>query len=374
MLNEVKDIHDELYMISQVFEQQLQVLLQMSDILTYRPQETEDIQTPMEAEHSQRSVFPHVIKQWNKIQNKIEQRRDQLIEMDANALRTFKNINNLFDMKQRQANVLEAHYSRKVAQDSARQSTTIMIFTVVTIIFLPLSFMSSFYALNVKEFPRDDRNELYMSLGYVSGHVFGIGLSIAFAIVILAFGINAAFNRFGAPAILGTRSGPSSSTTTLRSDPSSQTLASPRESASTGASHRSLANLTRRTTTFRTSDGRPFALKTKRVVAERQDGVSLFSYNSLVRPSNGTAMEKGGGVIESYKDEESGSSPSARSWWSTPWRSSPVLATQPLDQEVGLERTPASWDVGVQGERSRRWVSWSALMAGRQSNGRVSTI
>jgi hypothetical protein len=182
MLNEIKDVHDELEMILHVFDTQLEVLQQMNTLLTYR----------------QRPVAPHILKKWSKIMDKIERRREKVQAMDHNAHRTYKSINNLFDMKQRQANVLEAHYSRKVAQDSGRQATTIMIFTTVSVIFLPLSFMSSFYALSIKEFPRDpsNQNQLYMPLSYVVLRVIGTGLGIAALLVLLAFGLNHLINRY----------------------------------------------------------------------------------------------------------------------------------------------------------------------------------
>jgi CorA-like Mg2+ transporter protein len=370
MLNEVKDIHDELYMISQVFDQQLNVLNQMGDLLEYRPADSLDPEVP---------VTPHVIKKWKKLQIEIEQRRDRLAEMDANAHRTYKNINNLFDMKQRQANVLEAHYSRKVAQDSGRQSTTIMVFTIVTIVFLPLSFMSSFFAISVKEFPRDGNNALYMSLSYVSTRVFGIGISIAAAIVLLAFGINEWASPVAGSGFLFRRR----RTSTAQEQASTVAPSSASISFSTGASHKSaLTSLRRRgTAMLRAPDGRRFTLKPKRIVAERQDGVSLFSYNSIIRHGNGgqggsgistTAKRR---IIEEKEESGGGSSPSTqRSWWSSPWRSSPVLASQNRDAELerALERNVGSWDVGVAGNRKRRWASWRARMMGNE--GRVSTV
>jgi hypothetical protein len=381
MLNEVKDIHDELYMISQVFDQQMLVLNQMGELLEYRPSSAQDPQI---------SVPPHVIKKWKKLQIEIEQRRDHIAEMDANAHRTFKNINNLFDMKQRQANVLEAHYSRKVAQDSGRQSTTIMVFTIVTIIFLPLSFMSSFFAISVKEFPRDraNQNQLYMSLSYVSARVFGIGISIAVLVVLLAFGINESMNRSALSSFLfphAPSSSSASSTTHSRDQAPSSLPSSVAASLTTSAASRSspLTSLRHRgTALLRTADGRRFTIKPKRVVAERQDGVSLFSYNSIVQPkdnySGGGAGKRGTAVVNDEKDGSGGgSSPSTRSWWSGPWRSSPALAAaaaqaRDAESERALERNIGSWDVGVAGSRQRRWASWRARMMGNQR--RVSTV
>lgn len=87
-----------------------------------------------------------------------------------------------------------------------------MIFTVVTIVFLPLSFMSSFYALSVDEFPRDpsNQNQLYMPLSYVTSRVLGIGFGIAILIVALGFIINYSITGFPTVRWLPSRNRPNS--------------------------------------------------------------------------------------------------------------------------------------------------------------------
>ncbi|KAF2436054.1 hypothetical protein EJ08DRAFT_224342 [Tothia fuscella] len=221
LINEIKDIQDELEIIDSILACQSGVLEQMGDLFTYR--DPDDKQRPS----------PQTVNKYNKIVESVEQRRLKINKMGANAKRTHKAVNistklsisfakltsvqltNLFDLKQKQANVLEAHYARKVAQvkytsscltgclrskDSGRQSTTLMIFTVVTIVFLPLSFMSSFYALSVKEYPRDptNQNQISLPLQYVAARVLGIGMVIAFVIVALGFFVNSLIIGFPA--------------------------------------------------------------------------------------------------------------------------------------------------------------------------------
>lgn len=45
-------------------------------------------------------------------------------------------IDTLLDLKQKQANITEAQYTRKQSDDTATQSDTVMVFTVVTILFV----------------------------------------------------------------------------------------------------------------------------------------------------------------------------------------------------------------------------------------------
>lgn len=56
-----------------------------------------------------------------------------------------------------------------------------MVFTIVTIIFLPMSFIASFFAINFEDW--GDR----LTIDYVSRYMFPIGLAISFIFVTAAF-------------------------------------------------------------------------------------------------------------------------------------------------------------------------------------------
>ncbi|TLS26258.1 hypothetical protein PpBr36_04723 [Pyricularia pennisetigena] len=99
-------------------------------------------------------------------------RNAEITKNSAHELATYWDIAwkayNLLDFKQKGANLAEAQWTRKQAEETARQGNIIMVFTKVTIIFasqsntgpLPVSFLSSFFALEITEFPRDDEKEL----------------------------------------------------------------------------------------------------------------------------------------------------------------------------------------------------------------------
>jgi len=45
-------------------------------------------------------------------------------------------LNELIDLKQKFSNVLEARWARTMAEETTRQGTTLMVFTIVTIVFV----------------------------------------------------------------------------------------------------------------------------------------------------------------------------------------------------------------------------------------------
>jgi hypothetical protein len=350
MLNEIKDIHDELYMISRVLDQQNRVINKMSSFLQDRapPDSDDDF-----------DISPQMLHRWEKIIASIDQRQIKLADMDSNAHRTFKNINNLFDMKQRQANVLEAHYSRRVSQDSGRQATTVMIFTVVTIIFLPLSFMSSFFTLPIAEFPRDreNQNSVAMPLHYAAGRIFGIGFGIAIFIVVIGFGFNEVNARWAKAKPVIAMPNTEKMASSIKTAASQISGANSVPSFTTGISNLSL--LRRRETPLRSPDGGRFLFQKKRVqyATARGDAISSFTYESIIRP-------------EKDDKEELSTPTSARSWWSFPLRSSPLLgsagAVSTLERGSGARRHAGSWGI----TQSSGWT----LFKRKGNDGRVSTV
>jgi Mg2+ and Co2+ transporter CorA len=94
----------------------------------------------------------------------------------------------LLDMKQKQANIAEASLSRMSAQVASEQNRAIMIFTVFTIIFLPLSFFTSVFGMNTREWSGTSSNldlhEIFLIAGCVSAAVIIGALLLAFNRVI----------------------------------------------------------------------------------------------------------------------------------------------------------------------------------------------
>jgi hypothetical protein len=63
-----------------------------------------------------------------------------------------------------------------------------MVFTIVTIVFLPMSFIASFFAINIIDFPHNSSNGgSGLPLGFVAKYMFGIGLAVSIPLIVIAF-------------------------------------------------------------------------------------------------------------------------------------------------------------------------------------------
>jgi hypothetical protein len=88
-------------------------------------------------------------------------------------------LKDLLTLKQQQAGVIEAREAVKQAQLTLKQGQSIMIFTVVTIIFLPLSFIASVFGMNAREFTTDSHLPLSME--------FKLMFPVSAAIIVTSF-------------------------------------------------------------------------------------------------------------------------------------------------------------------------------------------
>jgi Mg2+ and Co2+ transporter CorA len=82
---------------------------------------------------------------------KVSSRRQELQKLQTSAREVAEQLHDLMTLKQQQASIIEATAALGLAEETVKQGRTIMGFTVITIIFLPLSFMSSVFGMNAKE-------------------------------------------------------------------------------------------------------------------------------------------------------------------------------------------------------------------------------
>ena len=64
-----------------------------------------------------------------------------------------------------------------------------MVFTIVTAVFLPMSFIAAVFAIPIREFPHLDGTPS-LSFAYVCKYLFGIGLAISIPLIAVAFAVD----------------------------------------------------------------------------------------------------------------------------------------------------------------------------------------
>ncbi|KAK4175046.1 hypothetical protein QBC36DRAFT_332283 [Triangularia setosa] len=121
----------------------------------------------------------------------VDDRLDELEGLKKGAESTAQSVNDLLSLKQQQASVVQAWESVKQAEEAVRQGRAIMMFTVITIIFLPLSFIASIFGMNNYEFGGSDNLwSVYDQLEFILPISFGVifvSVVIAFSNLLRAF-------------------------------------------------------------------------------------------------------------------------------------------------------------------------------------------
>lgn len=176
LLAEIKDIRDELNIIMGIFDAQLQTVTYLEGYVTEElrgegPRRTTD------------AVVSEIRRRAGEQKRNLDARQKDISRMDNQALSLYHSLTDLLDLKQKHSNALEARFAGDQAVIAAKQGQTIMVFTIVTIVFLPLSFIASFFAINFQEWSETTP----LTIGYVSRYLFGIGLAISIPLVALAF-------------------------------------------------------------------------------------------------------------------------------------------------------------------------------------------
>ena len=127
----MRDIEDELKTIDKLIKEQLLCVSEM--IKQYR-----------DLNEHRRKGFNGINFLFD-VEQFLNEHKEQIDGMLKGAKTAQKAFKDLLDMKQKQANIVEAHLAREQTEVAADQSRSVMIFTIFTIIFLPLSFFASVF-------------------------------------------------------------------------------------------------------------------------------------------------------------------------------------------------------------------------------------
>jgi Mg2+ and Co2+ transporter CorA len=165
-LEGVKRVQHELRILDRIADDQHRVTSSARDTFTAMQRNESFAREPIRAS-------------WSEQLEHLQQHRNEIAYLSGRAQDIYKSVIDLLDHKQRYANAIEARYARAPAR-------TLMVFTVVTVVFLPLSFLASFFTINIKELPYVDDQRQQLTLTFVLRYVLGIGLGTALLCVAVA--------------------------------------------------------------------------------------------------------------------------------------------------------------------------------------------
>ncbi|KAK7741911.1 hypothetical protein SLS62_010888 [Diatrype stigma] len=161
LLEDVKDVLDEVKMIQEVFKNQDTI-----DFRIFGEPALLEFQSQLEAA---KTMF------------KIIAERAKSVE---------SGIMKLMDLKQKQANLWEARSSREGAEQTAKQGK------------LPLSFTASFFAISIDHFPRDEKSDdVKWPLRYLCALLFGVSAAVIAPLTLAAFNIQWLESRWKAARV-----------------------------------------------------------------------------------------------------------------------------------------------------------------------------
>ncbi|KAL8357149.1 hypothetical protein RB598_002125 [Gaeumannomyces tritici] len=182
LLAEIKDIRDELNILDTVLGGQYELLKDFAQHVE------EELRSSTAADPSARratDMFVAECRRRSAYQGRLlETRLGDIERMDRQAQSILYSLTNLLDLKQKHSNALEARFARDQAVIAAKQGQTVMVFTLVTILFLPIGFIAAFFAINFEEW-----GGARLTIPYVAKYMFSVGLGISVPLIIMAFTI-----------------------------------------------------------------------------------------------------------------------------------------------------------------------------------------
>ncbi|KAK4184898.1 hypothetical protein QBC35DRAFT_454818 [Podospora australis] len=212
MLTRLKDLQEEIGIIQTLIDKQLALL---EDLKKKSLEATEEAPRGKAAFPAilpkSEAVIAELKRLHSEISHQMDWRKRDLDRMDGRAKTLQNNLTSLLDLEHMQSNMLEAKASRDQAVLAAQQGSIVLVFTVVTIIFLPLSFIATIFTINFEEWKatRDDTDETRLTFPVVFKYVFGIGVAVSVPLVIMALFVDTAkagylnvslsMNRFSEP-------------------------------------------------------------------------------------------------------------------------------------------------------------------------------
>ncbi|KAF3759987.1 hypothetical protein M406DRAFT_358672 [Cryphonectria parasitica EP155] len=178
LFREAQDIAEELRIMIIIYSQQIDVMKDFHKHLGKFSQNG----FHGDASESAGLISPEEMEHVNETIEKMNNRQFEIEEMERAARRTSDDLKEILALKQQQASIIEAKLALTRSDESIRQGQAVMAFTIMTVIFLPLGFFTSFFGMNNSLTGAD-----WMTLGQQCLYMFplsilftAIGLAIVF--------------------------------------------------------------------------------------------------------------------------------------------------------------------------------------------------
>lgn len=151
VLMEAQSVIDQLQIMQEIFTQQVTIMTDFEKVLRG---------LGSGALSSQLDGLTSTLERASSLLTDMKSNRDELADLEKRQAKTRTQIRELLDMKQQQSGIIEAKAGIRRADESVLQGRSIVVFTVVTIFFLPLSFFATMFGMNAREL-----NDGHMGIG-----------------------------------------------------------------------------------------------------------------------------------------------------------------------------------------------------------------
>ncbi|RYP32722.1 hypothetical protein DL767_005056 [Monosporascus sp. MG133] len=193
LLREVRSILNELIIMQRVFNEQWNVV---SDFRRYLVGVGRDPQRDLEQlaaldkvlevsmENTRKDLgYLTTVYEADVVLAQIRYRQSELRNLEESGLRIYEEIEDVLSRKEQQAGIISPRATLRRADEAARQSRAIIVFTIVTICFLPLGFFAAFFGMNNQEITGSD----WMSLNDQIRYMFGLSAAVIVVSLTAAF-------------------------------------------------------------------------------------------------------------------------------------------------------------------------------------------
>ncbi|RDW62070.1 hypothetical protein BP6252_11503 [Coleophoma cylindrospora] len=216
LLRESQDIVEELRMMARIFTQQYQVVKDFKKALEKMNEREDERFEPAGAKEKRellnqaipedteirppraqyRKVPKSTLIEAGELLDQILERKVEITDLEEAATRTCAQLQDLLALKQQQTSIIEARLALERAEEglkqtqisikqteiSLQQGRSVMLFTIVTILFLPLSFFTSIFGMNNKEWG-DNPLSLHQQFRFM----FPVSFTVIILSLLLAF-------------------------------------------------------------------------------------------------------------------------------------------------------------------------------------------